>query len=465
MRKALIWLLIITFVGSMALLGTGCKDAEAAEETAVEEEATEEAAEETTEEAAEEEEVAEEVTEEENVTLRVFGWAESANVFYELVEEKFYALHPNVTLEFESVPFNEMTPTLVMRTSQGIGPDVALTYSLGQLVTLGIIEDLTDKMNNDTASWDILPDSVKAYSQFGGRTWGPTRGNSGPALFYNKEILDQVGVSYPIKTTDEFLDACQKVKDANLEVGGMEVVPFIFPSYRWFLMPFVWGAGGEEMNSTGTKVIINSAEAIEGLTFLQDMIKNGLTPKPEDAQTDAVMGSFNNGSSAFLLGGPWLSKATYEAGINYGVQVLPGKEEGMEISSLGGACYVVMKDSKHKDLAWDLVKQLADKEVWETEFLMNTAGILPEFWEGEVYEEALKEYPYLAPMQEYGQDFLEVARYSMLENPWWWPEGGDSVQAAFDEIVINLSPVEDTLNGLQAELQQKLDEKIAEINE
>ena len=44
-------------------------------------------------------------------------------------------------------------------------------------------------------------------------------------------------------------------------------------------MPFVWDAGGAELSSDNSKSTINSPEAVTGVTFFADLVKDGLADK------------------------------------------------------------------------------------------------------------------------------------------------------------------------------------------
>ena len=72
-------------------------------------------------------------------------------------------------------------------------------------------------------------------------------------------------------------------------------------------MPFVWDAGGAELSEDNTKSTINSPEAVEGVTFLADLVKRrALRPGQLERDGTQVENQFKGGKLAVWMGGPWV---------------------------------------------------------------------------------------------------------------------------------------------------------------
>ena len=377
----------------------------------------------------------------------------------EFAVSKFKEKFPGSDVVIEEVPFNDLNQTLIMQYGQGQNPDVSVMFSLKSFAAQGLLEDLSGKMSESHSFKNLTLGQLERI-EYDGKNWAITHGNNFPVLFYNIDLLKKAGVvNYPPKTWAELEDACKKIQEANIEIGGKKVVPYVFPSYRWFISPFIWQAGGQEINDDKTEVLLDSPEAIEGLEFAQGLIKKGYSIKPEGEAAQEVAGSFISGWSAFYVGGVWTTAGIIEAGINFDVTTLPGKTEDLAATSIGGAEFVIYNNSKHKELSWEFLKILDSEEsqlsnvkkgginptatyLFEEPHLSAISAVIPQY----KYQVSgdLKSFP--------------ISHYSYIEGPFWYLEGGNSWQATIESILIDLVDVKPAMTALDAELQEKLDE-------
>ena len=450
MKKYLVSLLLIAFAISMIFTGIGCKvttPTTAAAETTAASGTT--AASNT-------------VSEAKPTTLKIICW-EGEKEIYAPVISKFSKIHPEVTVEITTTPFTDYTMALTLMYSQHQEPDIAMVDSVKTVASQGMVVDLNDKILA-MPGFDVFSEGQLERMRYDGKYWGLHAAANFPILFYNIDLLKEAGVTtIPPKTWAELEDACQKILDANITKNGKSVIPYVFPSYKWFISPYVFQAGGEEMNADQTQVLIDSPQAIEGLTFAQNMIKKGYSIKPEAQIAQEVAGSFSSGWSALYVGGFWTAQGVMDAGINFDTTVLPGKTEELAATTIGGLEHVIFKTSKNQDLAWEFMQLYSmDPEVVMAQIPGGTSPGLRYLYEEPYYSKIVKEIP--AFKYATTADYLsyDISHYSWLENFFWWPEGGNSWQAACDSILIDLKDPTTVLTELKAELQPKLDQWYAE---
>lgn len=166
---------------------------------------------------------------------------EKANqVMNEILDE--YTEKTGTKIQFESLPSADYRTWLMTQFSAGQGPDVytGIIYDMSSDYQSGYLSNFKDLYEEESAydtgkAWkDTLPDYIRErmYITSDDVPGYPTA-TSVVRIFYNKTMLEQVGADVP-ETWAEFMDACQKLKDAG-------ITPFAFPnatiddlSWLWF---------------------------------------------------------------------------------------------------------------------------------------------------------------------------------------------------------------------------------------
>jgi arabinogalactan oligomer / maltooligosaccharide transport system substrate-binding protein len=114
---------------------------------------------------------------------------------------------------------------------------------------------------------------------------------------------------------------------------------------------------------------LDSEGAIDGLTWIDSMVKDGLLSA--DLNWDVAHTLFDTGDAACMITGPWAINRFQEAGINYTINPLPGQaQEGSPFIGVQG--FMVNDFSPNKVLAQSfLVDFLATQEVMEQFYLQG----------------------------------------------------------------------------------------------
>jgi multiple sugar transport system substrate-binding protein len=156
-------------------------------------------------------------------------------------------------------------------------------------------------------------------------------------MYYNKDLFEKAGISAPPTNRAEFDAAVEKLTDKSKGVYGY-VVPTLWP--QQFIFPtLVWQNGGELWN--GTDVAYNSPEAVEMVQWLRDMVDKGISPA--NVQQDGENTLFLQGKNAIQFNGPWMKSQFDEAGLNYGVAVVPQLGKAKQAIYAGSHGFVVPK--------------------------------------------------------------------------------------------------------------------------
>ncbi|MGU3472304.1 ABC transporter substrate-binding protein [Paenibacillus sp. D51F] len=156
-------------------------------------------------------------------------------------------------------------------------------------------------------------------------------------MYYNKDLFEKAGITAPPTNRAEFDSAVEKLTDKSKGVYGY-VVPSLWP--QQFIFPsLVWQNGGELWN--GSDVAYNSPEAVEMVQWLRGMVEKGISPG--NVQQDGENTLFLQGKNAIQFNGPWMKSQFDEAGLNYGVAVIPQIGKAKQAVYAGSHGFVVPK--------------------------------------------------------------------------------------------------------------------------
>jgi multiple sugar transport system substrate-binding protein len=307
----------------------------------------------------------------EPVSLKMSVWGSDLDSqVYQKRLDLFMAKNPNIKVELVYIPsdYSQKVQTMI---AGGTSPDILQVaedvhaYSgKGQIISLN---DFVAKSGLDLKTrYGETGGLTPAYSMGGNLYAMPDRGGA-LILYYNKDIFDKAGISYPTKdwTWTEFLDATQKltVKD------GDTVTQYGFAAGGWWpwWMSFIYMNGGAVLDASG-KPVVNSPEAVEAIQFYNDLVyKYHVAPSPEDYAnlgTNSPDPLFAQGKVAMSTTGFWGIGGLKDATFNW--DIAPLFKNKVNATVVFGSGFSISKDCKNPEAAWKVI-----------EFLTSEAGQMP----------------------------------------------------------------------------------------
>ena len=168
----------------------------------------------------------------------------------------------------------------------GSGPDItqAGTTQVPFFAALGGFSDLSPRIKDIGGKAAYAP-GIWQTTQLAGKsgTYAIPWFTEARAIYYRKDVLQKAGIDLATAFTnwDAFEKTLETIKQKVPTIDGKPIAPFGSPGKKAFdlvhhVMPFVWDAGGSELNGDATKSTINSPEAQQGVTFFADLVKDGL---------------------------------------------------------------------------------------------------------------------------------------------------------------------------------------------
>ena len=233
----------------------------------------------------------------------------------------------------------------------------------------------------------LLPATVESAT-YGDKLVALPQNTNGQLLFRNADVIEEAP-----DTFEDIRSAC-----AALE-GDTDCLTTQLKQYEGLTvnsLGFINGWGGEVLDDSGQPTV-ESDEAKAGLQALVDAYADGTISQSSTAATEEETNlAFTEGKTAFAINWPYMYTNAAEAGLNFEVQPLVGKD-GVGVSTLGGYNNGINVNSKHKATALDFIKFVINEEnqlsLAENSFPPVLASIYDD-------AELVKEHPYLPALKE-----------------------------------------------------------------
>ncbi|WP_175639288.1 ABC transporter substrate-binding protein [Metabacillus schmidteae] len=311
------------------------------------------------------------------VTLKFMGW-EASPLETESVKKgiaKFEEAHPNIKVEYTPVPGDQYASKLLTMMAGDAAPDVfflgASDYRSFQ--ERGVLLDLTQYFENELDIDDFIPSSGGIMS-IDGSIYGVSSCTVSPVLYYNKDLFDQAGISYPPSnpdeawTWDEFTKAAAQltVKD------GDKVTQFGTYGFETFANTIagILENEGSVFNDDFTATIINSPQTKEVLEAILTVKQNGYSPEAKLLEESGMSASqmLQTGKIGMLIEGSWALQQLAQMDFPVGVAALPK----FDVASTTGQAHLhsASANTKHPEEAWEFIKFLSSEE-YQTDLISS----------------------------------------------------------------------------------------------
>jgi len=218
-------------------------------------------------------------------------------------------------------------------------------------------------------------------AMYQGRLYAVPDYSNADLLYYRKDILARAGKQPP--TTWAQL---QQLAETVAPKYGLYGYAGTFAPYEGLTVNFaaaVQSAGGSILSADGTKVTVDSPQALKGLNFLVNGFRQGWIPKVAlTYEEESAQAAFEAGKFLFLDNWPDVYAALSVPGPankvygKFGVVALPGPN-GMGSGSLGGANLAISAYSQHQRTALNFIKYMTDLS---NERQMLETGSFPPVW-------------------------------------------------------------------------------------
>lgn len=301
-----------------------------------------------------------------------WGTPEENQILSDLIAD-YNKAHPGITVQLDRIPFGEYVTKLLTQVAGGEAPDVIFVEvnNFVDLYLRGALEPLNPYIQKDHVDLSGYYPQVVDRFTVDGQTYVIPR-DTAPigCIFYNKKAFDEAGVPYPTDDWDWATFVADGKKLVKRAPSG-QVTRWGFIDEWPLFDAWVYDAGGSFTDNVKhpTKWTFATDPATEkGIQFRADLMnKYKFMLPPASLTAMGGMGTsdmFVNGSVAMYLSGLWPTPRFRQQikDFKWDVVMLPKNNEGFRAFSTGGSGYGILKISKHKQEAWDVIKFISGEE-------------------------------------------------------------------------------------------------------
>jgi multiple sugar transport system substrate-binding protein len=251
------------------------------------------------------------------------------------VIDAFEKAHPDITVDFQTVPFDSMNPQIEARIG---GKDSSLdvymvdTPRVPSLAGRGFLTNLDDELDNVKA---VTTPEALGVLEYKGNLVALPLWTSSQLLYYNKDLLSKAGISDPGTDESARLTYEQVLSDAKKAQAAGAKWGFAFDQIdRYYQLQPIFESVGAGPGLTGPNMLtpdVTNSKWVQGAKFYASLFADGYAPRGiADEQMPAL---FAAGQDAYFVGGPW-NMGTFDAaaGLNYGVAPVPYFQGGKPIT-------------------------------------------------------------------------------------------------------------------------------------
>jgi multiple sugar transport system substrate-binding protein len=330
-----------------------------------------------------------------------------------------------------------------------IGADVIWP---AQFAANGWILDVTDRFPKSEQE-KFLSGPIQSL-MYDGKIYGVPWYTDAGVLYYRSDLLEKSGFSEPPATWAEMEEMGMKTaKDQGIDNA------FVFQGDQYEGgvcngLEYIWTHGGDILDPANPdKVVIDSPEAIEGLTTEQNIVKKGVAPQAvatyQETTTDPA---FLGNKAVFARNWPYMYALAGTKDYpdvkpdQIGIAPLPVAPGNGLASALGGWNMLINAQTDMQDEAWEFVQFMTSEQGQKQRAL--AASLLPT--RPSLYQD--KEIRDTLPVVVQGEEALKNAR-SRPVSP-YYSDMSLEMQEQFNSVVKGDTSPQDAVASLQQSLSQ-----------
>ncbi len=290
------------------------------------------------------------------------------------IARDFEAQNPDIKVVMEYVGYDFVHDKIV--TGMAASPpayDAAMIDVIwpDEFVKSGYLLDVSDRVTPDMKA-GVFPAAWNGVAR-NGKVYGMPWLMDVKYFMYNKDMLQQAGITAPPKTWEELVAQAKVIKQKGL---AEYPITWSWNQKEGVTCDFavlLFGNGGSFVDANG-KPAFNNEKGVQALTWMKQTIDEGLSnPNAISSDENAVRDNFVAGKSAFAVN--WLfqysdsndaskSQIVGKAALSPMPVFDAGAKAGVKGSSVdGSSAFGVMATTPYPDQVWKFLSYLASKEV------------------------------------------------------------------------------------------------------
>jgi len=297
------------------------------------------------------------------LSFMVFGDPAEIKAYQELATT-FEAKYPDAKVELINIPGqSDYRTRLAADFAAGTPADVVLLNyrRLGTYAARGALEPLDDYLAKSKiiSRQDFYPQALEPFA-YQGKLMCIPQNLSSLVVYYNKDLFDQAGLSYPQNdwTWQDFLQTAQALTRDLDGDGQTDQHGLGFESVLARFAPFIWQHGGEVTNNdlNPTKLALDWPLSLQAISWVVDLqTKYKVVPNVEEEASEDSESRFMNGRLGMYLNSrrsvPTFREIT---AFDWDVAPLPRDQHIASVLHSDGFC--MPSSVENKDLVWKFIE-------------------------------------------------------------------------------------------------------------
>jgi multiple sugar transport system substrate-binding protein len=319
------------------------------------------------------------------------------------------------------------------------------------VVSKGLLIPLDDLVSSDPDGQELIEDVAEPLIdafRVDGKLWQIPHSWNNMVIFYNTKMLEEAGIDPPPRdwSWTDFLEIAKQLTTGS---GEDQVFGFGIPFFNFGLTPWLLTNSTYQLNDEWTESNLDDPKVIESVTFVHDLVHvHGVSPSVEGTDNNNL---FASGRLAMSGWGHWPIQGFLANNFqDFDVQYWPGNTASTSVYGVGG--WGISPESEHKDLSWELIKELTSKETIQATAdvgvaipARRSAAESPEFLEfpanSKIYYESLEDSkPVASPANFNELETIIMRHYSEIMSAAVTPEEG--MLAAHEELSAALAKLQ-----------------------
>ncbi|HGM5574971.1 TPA: sugar ABC transporter substrate-binding protein [Serratia marcescens] len=293
------------------------------------------------------------------ITLRYAVWDRNQLPAEQEIAKRFEQANPDIKIEIELTPSAQYFVKLDSAAAGGVAPDIFwinMPYFV-QYAKNGIMEPLASYIKDSGLQLDdVVASSVKAY-QYDGQQMAIPRDVDSIAVWYNKKLFDQAGVSYPTSdwSWDDLKNKATALK-SGLKGAAFPLVMDLSIDGQDSYMNLLFQNGNHIVPKDGQPTDIANDKSIWVYQQLQGMMKGGLMPSAQQMSEVKTENIFQSNRAAMVYAGSWLAAPFANNPLindHIGVVMMPKIERQSGVAH--SLAFAMSAKSAHKQAAWKYI--------------------------------------------------------------------------------------------------------------
>lgn len=299
-----------------------------------------------------------------SVTVKLSGWGASPvekRLLLKVLRD-FEATHPNIRVKFEVIA-DQYMDVLKTRLVGDAAPDVFYLDAVEApfLMQAGVLEPLNGYISPSTDLADFEPNLLKTF-RLGNQLHGLPKDYSTLALFYNKTLLREAGLSAPPQTWSDLITVSQRLTrdrdgDGKVDHHGLGLSPELAR------LGYIIQAYGGRMTDAKGYATFAHPKAVAGLQLVVNQYRQARTAVlPVDVGSSSGSDMLGQGKVAMVIEGNWAIPYLQENFSNLEWATAPVPQiHNRSGTMVFTVAYAMNRQSHHKAEAWQLMAYLTGK--------------------------------------------------------------------------------------------------------